>query len=69
MNTKYIDLIDQSFYFPQEDFKLEENELSFHDINLMELVEKYGAPLKFSYLPILFTTETLRKSYLFTPLF
>ena len=51
MNTKYIDLIDQSFYFPQEDFKLEENQLEFHDINLMELVEKYGAPLKFSYLP------------------
>ena len=51
MNTKYIDLIDQSFYFPQEDFKLENNQLEFHDINLMELVEKYGAPLKFSYLP------------------
>ncbi len=51
MNTKYIDLIDQSFYFPQEDFKLEDNQLEFHDINLMELVEKYGAPLKFSYLP------------------
>ncbi|MBA80484.1 MULTISPECIES: arginine decarboxylase [unclassified Leeuwenhoekiella] len=51
MNTKYIDLIDQSFYFPQEDFKLEENQLEFHDINLMELVEQYGAPLKFSYLP------------------
>ncbi|PHR99706.1 MAG: arginine decarboxylase [Leeuwenhoekiella sp.] len=51
MNTKYIDLIDQSFYFPQEDFKLENNQLEFHDINLMELVEQYGAPLKFSYLP------------------
>ncbi|MFI8377252.1 arginine decarboxylase [Leeuwenhoekiella sp. NPDC079379] len=51
MNTKYIDLIDQSFYFPQEDFKLEENHLQFHDIDLMALVEQYGAPLKFSYLP------------------
>lgn len=51
MNTKYIDLIDQSFYFPQEDFKLEDNHLQFHDIDLMALVEQYGAPLKFSYLP------------------
>ncbi len=51
MNTKYSDLIDQTYYFPQEEFKLEDNELQFHDINLMELVEKYGAPLKFTYLP------------------
>ena len=51
MNTKYIDLIDQTFYFPQEEFKLENNHLQFHGIDLMELIEKYGAPLKFSYLP------------------
>ncbi len=51
MNTKYIDLIDQTFYFPQEEFRLENNHLSFHGIDLMELIEKYGAPLKFSYLP------------------
>ena len=51
MNTKYIDLINQTFYFPQEEFKLEDNNLQFHDIDLMELVEKYGTPLKFTYLP------------------
>ena len=51
MNTKYSNLIDQTYYFPQEEFKLENNELQFHDIDLMELVEKYGAPLKFTYLP------------------
>ncbi len=51
MNTKYIDLIDQTFYFPQEDFKLEKNQLLFHDVDLMALVEQYGTPLKFSYLP------------------
>jgi len=51
LNTKYSDLIDQTYYFPQEEFKLENNELQFHDINLMELVDKYGAPLKFTYLP------------------
>ncbi|WP_373055752.1 arginine decarboxylase [Zunongwangia sp. H14] len=51
MNTKYRDLIDQTYYFPQEEFKLEENGLHFHNIDLMHLVEKYGAPLKFTYLP------------------
>lgn len=51
MNTKYIDLIDQSFYFPTEEFKLDENKLQFHGIDLMELIKEYGAPLKFSYLP------------------
>ncbi|NCO63450.1 MAG: arginine decarboxylase [Flavobacteriales bacterium] len=51
MNTKYIDLISQTFDFPQEEFKLEDKTLQFHDIDLMELVETYGTPLKFTYLP------------------
>lgn len=51
MNTKYSDLIDQTYYFPQEEFSLEGTELKFHDIDLMQLVEQYGAPLKFTYLP------------------
>ncbi|QFZ54080.1 arginine decarboxylase [Oceanihabitans sp. IOP_32] len=51
MNTKYIDLINQTFDFPQDEFTLEDNKLNFHDINLMQLVEQYGTPLKFTYLP------------------
>lgn len=51
MNTKYFDLIEQTFHFPQEEFHLEEDRLFFHDIDLMELVKEYGTPLKFSYLP------------------
>jgi arginine decarboxylase len=51
MNTKYIDLINQTFDFPQEEFTLKEDQLQFHDVNLMELVAQYGAPLKFTYLP------------------
>jgi len=51
MNTKYIDLINKTFDFPQKEFTLQENQLKFHDINLMSLVEKYGSPLKFTYLP------------------
>lgn len=51
MNTKYIDLINQTFDFPQDEFTLEDNKLNFHDINLMQLVEQYETPLKFTYLP------------------
>lgn len=51
MKTKYIDLIDQTYYFPQEEFTLEKDHLLFHGINLKELVKQYGSPLKFSYLP------------------
>jgi arginine decarboxylase len=51
MNTKYFDLIDQTYYFPQEEFNLDGGYLRFHDILLNELVAEYGSPLKFSYLP------------------
>lgn len=51
MNTKYIDLISQTYYFPQEEFQLKEDTLLFHDVDLMQLIQQYGAPLKFTYLP------------------
>lgn len=38
MKDKYIDLIEQSFDFPQDEFSVEDNELNFHDIPLMELI-------------------------------
>ena len=51
MNTKYIDLISQTYDFPQDEFSLKNDELHFHNIDLMDLVRTYGAPLKFTYLP------------------
>ncbi|MEK9751251.1 MAG: arginine decarboxylase [Flavobacteriaceae bacterium] len=51
MKTKYIDLIDQTYFFPQEEFTLRDDSLLFHGIDLMQLVEQYGSPLKFMYLP------------------
>ncbi len=51
MKTKYIDLIEQTFYFPKDEFDLKDNQLSFHGIDLMALIKQYGAPLKFTYLP------------------
>lgn len=51
MRTKYFDLIDQTFDFPQNEFNLREDRLFFHGIDLMRLVNDYGTPLKFNYLP------------------
>ena len=51
MKNKYIDLIQQSFDFPQEEFRVEDGELLFHDIPVMDLIQQYGTPLKFYYLP------------------
>ncbi len=47
----YSDLIDQTFDFPSEEFRVEEKQLFFHEVDLMALIEKYGTPLKISYLP------------------
>lgn len=52
MKNRYIDLIEQSFDFPQQEFTVSsKDELLFHDIHLMELVRRYGSPLKITYLP------------------
>ena len=52
MKNKYIDLVEQTFDFPQEEFQLDEqHQLTFHDIPLMDVVKQYGTPLKFTYLP------------------
>ena len=52
MRKRYFDLIEQTFDFPQPEFELGNDDcLTFHGIDLMELVEKYGTPLKFNYLP------------------
>ncbi len=47
----YFDLIDQTYYFPQDGFDLENGNLYFNDISLRHIIEKYGTPLKITYLP------------------
>ena len=60
MKDKYVDLINQTFDFPVDEFGLnEDKELTFHDIPLMDLVEQYGTPLKFTYLPRI--SENIKK--------
>ncbi len=47
----YQDLIGQTFDFPTQEFRLENNELLFNNVPLRELIAQYGTPLKLTYLP------------------
>ena len=51
MKNKYIDLIEQSFEFPNEEFTLTDNELNWFNIPLMDVIKQYGTPLRIFYLP------------------
>lgn len=51
MKNTYFDLIEQSYYFPQEGFDLREDYLTFHGVSLKHLIEKHGTPFRFIYLP------------------
>ena len=51
MTNRYFDLIDQTFYFPQEGFDMEDGYLVFNGVPLIYLIRKYGTPIKLSYLP------------------
>jgi arginine decarboxylase len=51
MKNTYFQLINQTYYFPQEGFDLNEDYLTFHNYSLKYLIEKYGTPLRITFLP------------------
>ena len=51
MKNTYFDLIEQSYYFPQEGFDLRDKYMTFHGVSLKYLIEKHGTPFRFIYLP------------------
>lgn len=53
MKNKYLDLIEQTFDFPQNEFNVKGDQLYFRDIDLNALIAKYGTPLKLTYLPVI----------------
>lgn len=57
MNTKYTDLIDQTFDFPQEEFTVKNHQLSWHGINLSELIRSMELHLS------LVSYQRFRKTY------
>ncbi|MBT30783.1 MAG: arginine decarboxylase, partial [Thalassobius sp.] len=65
---KYQSLIEQTFEFPTNEFNVHQNNLFFHDIDLVKIIEEYGTPLKITYLPkitqnIQFAREIFKKAF------
>ena len=51
MKNKYIDLQEQTFDLPNDEFSTEDGELSWFGIPLMDIIKQYGTPLRIAYLP------------------
>ncbi len=51
MKNTYFQLINQTYFFPQEGFDLNQESLTFHGISLKYLIDKYGTPFRLTYLP------------------
>ncbi|MBN1131556.1 MAG: arginine decarboxylase [Bacteroidales bacterium] len=51
MKNTYFDLVEQTYYFPQEGFDLHEGYLTFYGVSLKYLIQKYGTPFRLMYLP------------------
>ncbi len=51
MKNTYLNLIEQTFDFPQRGFGLQDDSLRYHGIDLVALLEEYGSPLRITYLP------------------
>ncbi len=50
-NSTYTDLVNQTFDFPQEGFEVKDSYLQFNGLDVKKLIDKYGTPLKLTYLP------------------
>lgn len=52
MNNTYTDLVKQTFHFPQEGFEINaDGYLYFNGLDVKALIDKYGTPMKVTYLP------------------
>ncbi|MBZ0206003.1 MAG: arginine decarboxylase [Flavobacteriales bacterium] len=63
MKTRYIDLIEQTFDFPQGEFKFDNELLTWNDLPLMDIIKKHGTPLRIMYLPKIGEKIDLAREY------
>lgn len=63
MKRTYFDLVDQTFDFPQAEFKLSGANLLWNDIDLEALLKEYGSPLRVTYLPAIDRNIQLAKKW------
>lgn len=52
MKNKYVDLVEQTFDWPTEEFEVNsENELQWNGLEIKPLIQRYGTPMRVTYLP------------------
>jgi arginine decarboxylase len=51
MNNTYNDLVQQTFNFPQEGYETKDGYLQYNNVDIKALIDKYGTPLKLTFLP------------------
>ncbi|MFT3886006.1 MAG: arginine decarboxylase [Flavobacteriales bacterium] len=51
MKTRYIDLIEQTFDFPKDEFQFEQEQLTWNGLPLMDILQRHGTPLRITWLP------------------
>ncbi|HZF63054.1 MAG TPA: arginine decarboxylase, partial [Chitinophagaceae bacterium] len=51
MTNSYLGLVQQTFNFPQEGLEVKDGYLQFNGLDIKALIDKYGTPLKLTYLP------------------
>src|ERR1700741_2236711 len=51
MNNTYTDLVKQTFNYPQEDFVTQDGNVLWNGIDIKAVIQKYGTPMKLTYLP------------------
>ena len=51
MSNSYLDLVKQTFNFPQEGIDVKDGYLHFNGLDLKTLIANHGTPLKLTYLP------------------
>ncbi|HMN06528.1 MAG TPA: arginine decarboxylase [Flavobacteriales bacterium] len=63
MKTRYIDLIEQTFDFPQREFGFDQGALTWNGLPLMDIIKKHGTPLRIMYLPRIGEKIDLARKY------
>lgn len=59
----YFDLIDQTFDFPTEEFRVNGKYLEFHNVPLKSILDQHGTPLRVTYLPKISQNIQLAKGW------
>lgn len=65
-SNTFLNLINQSFDFPQEEFHLEDDWLKWNGVMLEKIIDQYGTPTKLLYLPKIRQQISRAKGYFAT---